>query len=86
MAGAAFQMRVVLEIVHRQLAVAFEEAGRDCAPAQRALDAYGDLRLVRALHQHPASLRLDDRGVVELDPLLAREPRVPVGIDRDDFE
>ena len=85
-AGAAFQVRVVFEVVHRQLAVALEEAGRNRAPAQCALDTDGNLCLVRALHQHPASLRLDDRGVVQLDPLLARESRVPVGIDRDDFE
>ena len=85
-AGAAFEMRVVLEIVHRQLAVAFEEAGRNRAPAQCALDADGDLGLVRALHQHPAPLRLDHRGIVDLDALLARECRLPVGVDRDDFE
>ena len=37
-----------------------------------SLDTDGNLCLVRALHQHPASLRLDDRGVVQLDPLIAR--------------
>ena len=77
-------MRVVLEVVHRQLAVAFEEAGGDRAATQHALDAEGDLGLVGALHHHAAALGLDDRGVVELDALAAGQRGFTVGIDRGD--
>lgn len=85
-AGAAFQMRVELEIVHRQLAMAFEEAGGDGAAAQRAPDAERDLRLVGALHQHAAPLGLDHRGVVEADALLPRQRRLAVRIDGGDLQ
>jgi hypothetical protein len=50
-AGTAFEMRVVLEIVHRQLAVSFEEADRDRTPAQHPLDADGYLGFVGTLNQ-----------------------------------
>ena len=85
-AAGAFHMRVVLEIIHRQFAMAFEEAGGDGPAAQRALDAEGDLRLVGALHHHAAACRLDDRGVVELDALAARQRGFAVGVDRGDPE
>ena len=75
-----------LEIVDRQLAVALDEADRDLALAQHALDAQGDLGLVGALHQHAASFRLDHRGVVDLDAAGAGERRLLVGVDRPELE
>ena len=49
--------------------------------AQYALDADGNLRLVRALDQDPPAVGLDDGGVVEADTLAAGELRPLVGID-----
>ena len=84
--GNAFEMRVELEIVHREFAMALDEADGDGPLAQHALDADGDLRLVGALDQHAASVGFDDGSVVEPDPLLARECRLLVGIDGEDCE
>src|ERR671925_883558 len=84
--GCALQMRVELEIVHRKLAVALEEADRIHTLAQHTLYAEGDLGLVGALHQYAAPLRFDHRGVVDADAGGARERRLLVRIDRDQLE
>ena len=84
--GCAFEVRVELEVVHRQLAVALEEADRERTLAQHALDADGDLGLVGALDQDAPAGGLDDGGVVEADALAARELRLLVGIDGEDLE
>ena len=79
--GDAFEVRVELEAVHREFAMALEEADGERPRAQHALDADGDLRLVGALDQHPPAGGLDDGRVVEPDALAAREFRLLVGID-----
>ena len=84
--GRVLEVRMEFEIVHRQLAVAFDEADRDLALAQHALDAERDFGLVGALHQHAAPFRLDHRGVVDLDAAGAGEGRLLVGIDRPELE
>ena len=82
--GHALEVRVELEAVHRELAVALEEADGERTRAQHALDADGDLRLVGALDEHATAGGLDDGGVVEADALAAREFRLLVGIDGED--
>ena len=83
--GHAFEVRVELEAVHRELAVALEEADGERTRAQHALDADGDLRLVGALDEDAPAGGLDDGGVVEADTLAARELRPLVGIDGEDL-
>src|SRR5215207_5048335 len=75
-------MRMKLEIVYRQLAVALDEADRDEPLADGALDSQGDFGLIGALHQHAASLGFDHRRVVNPNPAGAREGRLLVGIHR----
>ena len=70
-----------LEAVHRELAMALEEANGERTRAQHALDADGDLRLVGALDEDAPAGGLDDGGVVEAHTLAARELRLLVGID-----
>ena len=80
-AGDAFDVGVKFEVVHRQLVVAFEEAGRDDPLAQHALDADRDLALVGRLHHELAALRFEDAALPMRTPACARERRLPVGID-----
>ena len=80
--GRALEVRMELEAVHREFAMAFEEAEREGSLAQHALDADCDLGFVGALDEDAAARSLDDRGVVELDALAARKLRLLVGIDR----
>ena len=80
-AGCAFEVGVELESVHRELAVALQEAHGERTRAQHALDADRDLRLVGALDEDASAGGLEDGGVVETHTLAARELRLLVGID-----
>src|SRR5688572_24485844 len=82
----ALEMRMELEVVDRELSVALDEADRDDALAQDALDAERDFSVVRALDEHPAPLGFDDSCVVDPDASGARERRLLVGIHRARFQ
>ena len=84
--GYALEVRMELEAVHRELAMALEEANGQGTLAQHALDADGDLRFVGALDEDAPAGGLDDGGVVEADTLAACEFRLLVGIDGEDRE
>jgi hypothetical protein len=82
----AFDVRVVLEVVHRQLVVPFEEAGRHDLLPQDALDTDRDLGFVDGLHQELPVRGLEDAGVVDAHAERARQRRLLVGVGRADLE
>src|SRR5213594_1307129 len=81
-----FHPHVELEVVEGVLAVPFHEAdGRDTL-AQEPLDAERDVVLVGAHDLDPPAVGLQDRGVVDADPVGLGELRLLVGIDGADVQ
>ena len=79
-------MGVELEVVEGVLAVPFHEAdGRDTL-AQEPLDAERNVVLVGAHDLDPPAVGLQDRGVVDADPVGLGELRLLVGIDGADVQ
>ena len=84
--GHALEVGVELEVLHRVLVVALDEAHSGDPLADDPEDPERDLVLVRAHHLDSPSFVFQDRGVVDPNSIGVGDGGLPVGIHGTDVE